>query len=430
MIDRYSTKKMQDIWNDENKFLSYLKVELASIKAFVNEGIIPETDYKKIKDNAKINLKRLYEIEEETKHDVIAFTRMISESLGEEKKWFHYGLTSTDVVDTAYSIQLKEANKIIKEDLNELLESLKKKALKYKDLPTIGRTHGVHAEVTSFGLKWALYYDELKRNIKRFEEASSEIESGKMSGAVGNYTIIKPEIQDFVCKELGIKSSKISTQVLPRDLHANYMFIISLIGSLLEKISLEIRHLQRTEVREVQEGFGKNQKGSSAMPHKKNPIASENITGISRVLRGYVIPSLEDITLWHERDISHSSVERIIIPDATNLMDYSLNRMKKVIDNLVVNEDKILSNIWITNGLVFSQRVLTELIKKGMSREDSYDLVQKISMESWETNKSFKELLKNNKNIILNEKELEACFDLKFYLKEVDSIYKRVFDEQ
>ncbi len=429
MIDRYSTKKMKDIWNDENKFLSYLKVELASLKAFVNEGIIPEKDYLKIKENAKIDLKRLYEIEEETKHDVIAFTRMISESLGEERKWFHYGLTSTDVVDTAYSIQLKEANKIIKEDLNSLLESIRKKAMYYKDLPTIGRTHGVHAEITSFGLKWALYYDELKRHIERFELSSKDVESGKMSGAVGNYTIIKPEIQDYVCKELGITSSKISTQVLTRDLHANYIFVISLIGTLLEKIALEIRHLQRTEVREVQEGFGKGQKGSSAMPHKKNPIASENITGISRVLRGYVVPALEDITLWHERDISHSSVERIIIPDATNLMDYSLNRMTRVIDNLVVNEDRIINNIWLTNGLVFSQRVLTELINKGMSREKAYDLVQKISMETWETNKQFKDLLKENKEVILSVEELEQCFDLKFYLKEVDTIYKRVFDE-
>lgn len=429
MIDRYSTKRMKKLWSNENKFNTYLKVELSTLDAFVKLGKIPKKDVEIIKKNAKVDLKRIYEIEEETKHDVIAFTRSISEKLKEEKKWVHYGLTSTDVVDTSYGLLIKESNEYIEESLNKFIKVLKEKALKYKKTPIMGRTHGIHAEITSFGLKWALYYDEMVRNINRFNNARKEIEIGKISGAVGNFANTPPEVQDLVCKSLNIESSNISTQTLQRDRHANYIFVLSLITTTLEKIAIEIRNLQKTEVGELQEGFSKNQKGSSAMPHKKNPIASENITGIARVMRGYVIPAMENVSLWHERDISHSSVERIIFPDALNLVDYALTRFTNVIDNLIVNEEKMKKNIWITNGIVFSQQVLNKLIKKGLSREDSYDKVQKLSFHSWKNNLNFKEILEKDDfiNKYLSKNEINECFDINYYLKNVDKIYKRVF---
>ncbi len=429
MIERYSTKRMTNLWTEKQKFKSFLKVEIATLKAFSHYGVIPSEDVQKIIDKSKINVKRIHEIELITHHDVIAFTRSISEYLGKEKKWFHYGLTSTDVVDTAYSVQIKKANKYILESLNEFIDALKEKAYKYKNTPIMGRTHGVHAEVTSFGLKWALYYDEMQRNLKRFKNASKEIEVGKISGAVGNFAITSPEIQDYTCKLLGIGSTNISTQTLQRDRHANYIFTLSLITSTMEKIAVELRHLQKTEVREVEEGFKNGQKGSSAMPHKKNPISSENITGISRVMNGYIVTAMENIALWHERDISHSSTERIIIPDATSLVDYSLQRFTRVIKNLNVNEENMMKNIWLTNGLIFSQRVLTALINKGVSREESYDNVQKIAMNSWENNLNFKELVLKNEFIkkYLNQNEIVDLFNVEFYLKNVDKIYERVF---
>ncbi len=431
MIKRYTTERMQRLWKDKTKFKSFLKVELAVLKAYSHYKIIPSDDVKKIEKNAKINLDRIQELEVETRHDVIAFTRSISEYLGKEKKWFHYGLTSTDVVDTAYAIQIKKANKYIKEALEKFILELKEKAFEYKNTPIVGRTHGIHAEITSFGLKWALYYDEMQRNLKRFKRASKQIEIGKLSGAVGNFSIISPKIQDYTCEILGLSSSNISTQTLQRDRHANYIFSLSLITSTLEKIAVEIRHLQRTEVNEVAEGFLKNQKGSSAMPHKKNPIASENITGISRILNGYVVTALENIPLWHERDISHSSTERIILPDSTSLVDYSLQRFSKVIKNLKINKEKMLENIWLTNGLIFSQRVLTELINSGNTREESYDVIQKIALESWDNKKDFKELLLKDSFVTkhLSKEKIESLFDIKFYLKNVDLIFKRVFKD-
>lgn len=419
---------MTNVWSDENKFNSWLKVELLSSKAFSELGVIPKDDVKKLWENCKVDVHRMLELERETRHDVVAFTRALSESLGEEKKWIHYGLTSTDVVDTAYGYILKQANEIILRDIEEILDVLREKAIEYKKVPCIGRTHGIHADITSFGLKFALWYDEMMRNLERFKLSSRDVEVGKISGAVGNYSNIDPFIQDYVCNKLGINSSSISTQTLQRDRHAFYMSTISLIGSTLEKIGVEIRHLQRTEVREVEERFVKGQKGSSAMPHKRNPISSENIAGCARVLRGYMVTSFENISLWHERDISHSSAERIILPDATILIDYMLNRMKNILENLVVFEDNMLENINKTYGIIFSQRVMNSLINKGLSREEAYDIVQSLAMNCFTNKLEFKEMLINDSEILkyLTLLEVEECFSIDYYMKNVDIILKRV----
>ena len=326
MIDRYSRPQMRAIWTEENKFNAYLKVEILSAEAWSKLGVIPEADVRKIEANARFNVPRIREIEEQTRHDIVAFTRCVSESLGEEKKWVHYGLTSTDVVDTANGYLIKQADAILLQDLEDFLAVLKKRALEFKDTPCIGRTHGIHADITSFGLKWALWYEEMKRNIERFKYAAQGVEAGKMSGAVGNFANIPPFIQDYVCEQLGIASADISTQVLQRDRHAFYIATLAVIASTLEQMAFEVRNLQRTEVREAEEAFRKGQKGSSAMPHKRNPISSENICGCARVMRGYAAASCENVALWHERDISHSSTERIILPDATELLDYMLTR--------------------------------------------------------------------------------------------------------
>ncbi len=428
MIERYRREIMNKLFTDKSKFNAMLKVELFSLGAWNKLGIVSDQDLKKIQENAKFSLERIREIEEETKHDVVAFTRNISEYLGEEKKWVHYGLTSTDVVDTANGYIYKQANDILFENLNHFLEVLKIQALKFKNTPCIGRTHGVHAEVTSFGLKWALWYDEFNRHIERFKKIRKEIEVGKISGAVGNFANTPPEVQDFVCKSLEINSAKISTQVLQRDRHAAYMSEIALIGASIEKIAIEIRHLQRTEVREVEEHFNKGQKGSSAMPHKRNPIASENMSGCARVLRGYMVSSYENIPLWHERDISHSSAERIIMPDAIILLDYMLNRYGKVLLNLTVFEEKMLKNIYLTNGAVFSQRVLTKLIDKGLSREIAYDKVQSLAMISFNNGIDFKGLLLQDSIISkqITNIELDELFKVEYFLRNVDEIFNRV----
>ena len=428
MINRYSRPVMAKIWTDQNKFESYLKVEILACEAFSKLGVVPESDLEKIKKNASFDLKRIYEIEEVTRHDVVAFTRAVSETLGEEKKWIHYGLTSTDVVDTANGYLLKQANEILRDDLVRFMEVLKKKALLYKNTPCIGRTHGIHADITTFGLKWALWYEEMKRNLERFDNAAKIIECGKISGAVGNFANAPIFIQDYVCEQLGIQSAAISTQTLQRDRHAQYMSTLALIGTTMEKIATEIRHLQRSEVHEAEEPFKKGQKGSSAMPHKRNPITSENICGCARVLRGYMVTSYENVALWHERDISHSSTERIILPDATILLDYMLNRYANLLDNLVVYEDKMLKNIYLTNKVIFAQRVMTTLISKGLSREEAYDTVQPISMEAYNNNLDYQELLSKNEKImsILTKEELDSCFTLDYYQKNVEAIYKRV----
>ena len=345
MIDRYSSKLMKEIFSDEHKFNNFLKIEEAVVEAYVHLNVVPEEDYKKIVEKAYINLPRIQELEEITKHDVIAFTRSISEELGDEKKWIHYSLTSTDVVDSAQSLTLHEANKYIEDDLNDLLDTLKEKALQYKNQPIIGRTHGIHAEITSFGLKYALWYDELNRAIKRFEEERRNVEVIKLSGAVGNYANIPMAVEEFVAKKFCLPYALISTQVLSRDRHAGYIYSLAAIASLLEKMATEIRHLSRTEIKEVEEYFSKGQKGSSAMPHKRNPIGSENICGCARIMKSYVQVALEDNTLWHERDISHSSAERIMLPDAVSLLDYMLKRMTKILKNLVVYKEKMLEEI-------------------------------------------------------------------------------------
>lgn len=428
MIKRYSREEMTDIFSEQSKWDAFLKVEILSAEAWSKLGVIPEEDVEKLWDKATFNIKRILEIEKETRHDIVAFTRNISESLGDEKRWVHYGLTSTDVVDTGNGYIFKQANKIIREDIKQFVDVLKERALEFKNTPCIGRTHGVHADITSFGLKWALWYDEMQRNIKRFDEAAKGVEFGKISGAVGNFANTPPFVQDYVCENLGIGSANISTQTLQRDRHAAYLSAIALIATTMEKIATEIRHLQRTEVREVEEGFGKGQKGSSAMPHKRNPISSENICGCARVIRGYMNSAFDDIALWHERDISHSAVERIIIPDALILLDYMLNRYTGVLKGLGVFPERMIDNINKTNGVIFTQRVMIALIDKGLAREEAYDLVQPLAMDAWENDKSFKELLFGNDKLFkhLKKEEIEECFKLDYYLVKVDEIYQRV----
>ncbi len=427
MIDRYCRKEMHDIWTDEAKFNAYLKVEIEACKAWSKLGIIPIEDVLLIEKNASFNVERIKEIEEITRHDVVAFTRAVSETLGPERKWVHYGLTSTDVVDTANGYILKQANKILREDILTFLDVLKEKALAYKKTPCIGRTHGIHADITYFGLKFVLWHEEMMRNLIRFDEACKHVEAGKLSGAVGNFCNIPPFIQEEVCKNLGLESAKVSTQVLQRDRHAYYMATLACIASSLEQMALEIRNLQRTEVHEAEEAFRKGQKGSSAMPHKRNPIGSENICGCARVMRGYMVTAYENVALWHERDISHSSTERIILPDATELLDYMLTRFTNIIKNLVVYPEKMLADIYMTNKVIFAQRVMNALINKGLVREEAYDLVQPIAMEAYNNNLDYEELLKKNAKVRenLTIKEIEDCFTLDYYYKNVDYIYDK-----
>lgn len=428
MIDRYSRPDMRAIWTEENKFNAYLKVELYAAEAWKELGVVPQEDIDKLWANAKFSIPRIYEIEQQTRHDIVAFTRAVSESLGEEKKWVHYGLTSTDVVDTANGYIIKQANDIILKDIEEFLEVLRKKALQYKETPCIGRTHGIHADITSFGLKWALWYAEMKRNLERFQMARRDVECGKMSGAVGNFANIPPFVEEYVCRSLGISHAAISTQVIQRDRHANYMATLALIAATLEQISVELRNLQRTEVHEVEESFGKGQKGSSAMPHKRNPISAENICGCARVMRGYMVTFYENVALWHERDISHSATERIILPDATMLLDYMLNRLKGILENLVVFEENMLENIYKTKKIIFAQRVMNALIAKGLSREEAYDTVQPVAMKAYVEGVDYQVLLAENEKVmsLISRDELDGCFTLDYYMKNVDYIFERV----
>ena len=427
MIDRYSRPVMRNVWTEENKFNAYLKVELYASEAWSELGIVPKEDIKKLWEKASFSIPRIYEIEQQTRHDVVAFTRAVSESLGEERKWIHYGLTSTDVVDTANGYLIKQANDIIRKDLQDFIEVLKSQAIRFKKQPGIGRTHGIHADITSFGLKWVLWYAEMKRNIERFERAAADVETGKMSGAVGNFANIPPFVEEYVCKQLGINHALVSTQVIQRDRHAYYMATLAVIASSLEQMALEIRNLQRTEVHEVEEAFGKGQKGSSAMPHKRNPISSENICGCARVMRGYMATFYENVALWHERDISHSATERIILPDATMLLDYMLNRFKGILENLVIFPEQMLKNIYRTNKVIFAQRVMNALISKGFVREEAYDTVQPIAMKAWSESLDYQELLSQNEKVMsyLSTDELNSCFTLDYYFSQVDYIYKR-----
>ncbi len=427
MIERYSRKVMRDIWTEENKFNAYLKVELFASEAWSELGIVPKEDIQKLWEGASFSIPRIYEIEEQTRHDIVAFTRAVSETLGEERKWIHYGLTSTDVVDTANGYLIKQANDIIREDLKQFVEVLRKQALRFKKTPCIGRTHGIHADITSFGLKWVLWYAEMQRNIERFEAAARGVECGKMSGAVGNFANIPPFVEEYVCEHLGIDHALVSTQVIQRDRHAYYMATLAVIAASIEQMAVEIRNLQRTEVREVEEGFGKGQKGSSAMPHKRNPISSENMCGCARVMRGYMATFYENVALWHERDISHSATERIILPDATMLLDYMLNRFKGILENLVVFPETMIDNIYRTKKVIFAQRVMNALIERGFVREEAYDTVQPIAMKAWEEGLDYQKLLAENEKVMsyINKDELDACFTLDYYFSQVDYVYKR-----
>ncbi len=418
---------MTGIWSEKNQFQAWLDVELAACRAWSKIGKIPAEDVDRLYEKASFNVDRIKEIEKETRHDVVAFTRTVSESLGDEKKWVHYGLTSTDVVDTANGYRLKQANELIREGLNRFLDALAAKANEHKLTVMMGRTHGVHAEPTTFGLKCALWYAEMKRNIERFDRAAKDVEFGKLSGAVGTFAHIPPEVEKYTCEILGISPAPVSTQTLQRDRHAYYMATLAVIGGTLEKIAVEIRHLQRTELREAEEFFRKGQKGSSAMPHKRNPVSSENITGCARVLRGYMISAYENMPLWHERDISHSSVERIILPDATILLDYMLHRFSGVMENLMVYPENMLENMQKTHGLVFSQRLLLILIDKGLNRETAYDTVQPLAMKAWEEKRNFRELVGQDETILenLSEDEINQAFDLAHHTRRVDEIFAR-----
>lgn len=427
MIERYSRKVMRDIWTEENKFNAYLKVEISNAKAWSELGVVPKEDLPKL-DNATFTVDRIKEIEAITKHDVVAFTRAVGESLGEEKKWIHYGLTSTDVVDTANGYLLKQANEILRKDIVSIMDVLKKRAMEFKYTPCIGRTHGMHADITSFGLKWALWYEDMVRCLERFDYACKEVQVGKLSGAVGNFANIPPQIEEYVCKDLGIGYALISTQVLQRDRHAHYMACLSLVASELEKMALEVRNLSRQEVKETEEAFSKGQKGSSAMPHKRNPISSENICGCARVMRGYMDTFYQNIALWHERDISHSATERIILPDSTELLDYMLNRFKGILENLTVFPEKMMEDIYLTKGVIFAQRVLYKLIEKGFVREKAYDTVQPIAMKALDEKKQYQDLLKEDPTVssVLTNEEIDECFTLDYYMKNVDYIFNRL----
>ena len=428
MIDRYTRPAMGKVWSLENQYQAWLEVEIAADEAWAELGKIPASDVAKIRENAKFDVDRIAEIEAVTHHDVVAFTRDVSESLGAERKWVHYGLTSTDVVDTAQGYRLKQANAIIRQDLQDLRATLAQQAKKYKYTVEMGRTHGVHAEPTTFGLKIARWYSEINRDIERFEHAAAGVEAGKISGAVGTFANIPPFVEEFVCKQLGLRAQEISTQVLPRDLHAEYIASLALIATSVEVFATEIRGLQKSETHEVEEFFNKGQKGSSAMPHKRNPIGSENVTGLARVIRGHMMTAYEDVPLWHERDISHSSAERIILPDTTILVDYILTRINKIIKTLTVFPERMKQNMDATYGLIYSQRVLLKLIDTGMSRESAYDLVQPLTAKSWDEQLQFKPLVEGNAEIRehLDQAASDDAFDYHYHLRHVDDIFKRL----
>lgn len=427
MIERYSRPRMKRVWSDDNKFTKWLDVEIAVCEAWAELGVIPKKAIPKIK-LARLNLKRMEEILQETHHDMTAFTRSVSESLGDEARFIHLGLTSSDVIDTALSLQMAEAADLLDEDMKELVSVLAEKAIKHKYTPMIGRTHGVHAEPTSFGLKMALWSEEMKRNRSRLKEAKKTIAVGKISGAVGTYATLSPELEEKACARLGLEPAPISSQVLQRDRHAQFVTTLAIIASSLEKFATEIRSLQRSEVHEAEEPFEAGQTGSSAMPHKRNPELCERICGLSRVLRGFAQTSMENIALWHERDISHSSTERIILPDACLLLDYCLNIFTSVMRGLKVYPPQMKRNLELTKGLIFSQRVMIALIDKGLGRHQAYQMVQRNAMTAWEKNRSFLALLKADTEVsaVLPQAELESLFDVQYYLRYVDEIFKRL----
>lgn len=428
MIDRYTRPEMKEIWSDKARYQCWLDVEIAADEAWSKLGHIPAEDVEKIRQNATFTVEGINEIEAVTHHDVIAFTRDVSKSLGPERKWVHYGLTSTDVVDTAQGLQLKKVNDILRQDIQDFMDILADRAREFKYTVCMGRTHGIHAEPTTFGLKLARWYSEMKRNQERFEHAAKGVEAGKISGAVGTFAEVDPQVEAYVCQKLGLRPQEISTQVLPRDLHAEYVAAIALVGTALENMATEVRSLQRTEIHEVEEHFAKGQKGSSAMPHKRNPIGSENICGCARVLRGNVVTAYEDVTLWHERDISHSSAERMILPDSTGLLDYMLHRFGKIIKNLDVFPNRMKHNMDETLGLIYSGRVLLKLVNSGMTREDAYDLIQKYTAKCWADHVPYRPLLEADPIVAkqLTKEDLDDAFDYHWHLRHVDDIFHRV----
>ena len=429
MISRYTRPAMGALWNDEAQFQSWLDVELAACAAWSEAtGRIPPEDVETLHAEAGFDVDRIKAIEKETRHDVVAFTRAVSETLdGPEKRWVHYGLTSTDVVDTAYMVRLGEASALIEEALGRLADALAERAREHKTTPMMGRTHGVHAEPTSFGLKLALFYAEVQRQRERFERAAEEMRVGKLSGAVGTFAHIPPEVERLTCEKLGLRPASLSTQVLQRDRHAHYLAVIAGIGNTLEKMAVEVRHLQRSEVREAEEFFGEGQKGSSAMPHKRNPVGSENITGCARLLRGYMVSEQENVALWHERDISHSSVERVVLPDATTLVHYALHRFASIIEELTVYPENMKRNMERTHGLWASQRLLLKLVDAGLSREAAYDLVQPLAMRAWNQKRPFREIVAESDALAehLPQSEIDTAFDVDYHLRRVDELFER-----
>ena len=428
MISRYSLPEMSSVWQDESKFAKFLEIELLACEAQAKSGKIPKKAAQFIRRKAKFNLKRVNELERKTQHDVVAFVSCVGESLGPYAKYLHIGLTSSDLLDTTLALQVKEACDILIEGLERLLEVLARKARLYKDMVCIGRTHGVHAEPTTFGLKLAVMYDEMRRNLERLQWEKDAFAVGKLSGAVGTYSNIDPAIEAYVLRKLGLKPASVATQIISRDIHAEFINVLAIIGASLEKFATEIRHLQRTEVLEVEEPFSQGQKGSSAMPHKRNPVICERICGLARLLRANALVALENVNLWHERDISHSSNERVIFPDSTLDLDYILNKFSEVIKGLKVYPENMLKNLIKTKGLIFSQRLLLALMRKGLTRSKAYDLVQKLAMKSWKDELDFEELVLKDNSITkyLNAKQIESCFNLDYYLRNINKIFKKI----
>jgi len=432
MIERYTTPQMKFLWSDQNRFQKWLDIETLACEAMARLGMIPQSVVSKIKQKAKFDVNRIAQIEEKTKHDVIAFLTNIAENVGEESKYIHFGMTSSDILDTSLSLLMRESGELILQDLEKLSKSLKNRAFEFKHTPMIGRTHGVHAEPITLGLKFALWYAEIQRDIERLKKAIETISVGKISGAVGTFSNLSPKVEEYVCKKLKLKPAPISSQIIQRDRHAEFMTALAIIASSIEKFATEIRSLQRTEILELEEGFSQGQKGSSAMPHKRNPITCERICGLARLVRTNAQASLENITLWHERDISHSSVERVIIPDSTIIVDYMLIQFNRIMENLLVYPENMTKNLNKTGGMIFSGRLLLELAKKTSTKEEAYQIVQDNAMKAWKEELNFKELIKNDRRIkkYLKEKEIEECFCLDYYLRNVDYIFKRVFGDK
>ena len=432
MIERYSRKEIKNIWEDYNKYSIWLEIELAAAEAMEKFKMIPKGVVRKVKSKAKINVKRILQIEDKVKHDVIAFLTSITEKVGKEARYLHKGMTSSDVLDTCFNLQLKQSGEILLKDIDQLLQSIKKQAIRHKFTLCIGRSHGIHAEPTTFGLKLAGFYAEFERAFKRLQTAKDEISVCAISGAVGTFANISPNVEKHVAKKMGLSAETISTQVIPRDRHAAWFSCLSLIASSIERFATEIRGLQRTEVREVEEYFSSGQKGSSAMPHKRNPVLTENLTGLARIVRASLVPAMENVALWHERDISHSSVERVFAPDATIALDFAITRMTNVVDNLLVYPDRMRENMNKLRGLINSQQVLLKLTQSGISREDAYSIVQDIAMQVWNEKGSFLSLLKKNDLIKnkLSEKDINELFEEDYHTKNVDYIFNRVFGNE